>query len=70
MSQEIEKLDSVSVEKSRSDVEADVVSVPAPHGLKRQMKDRHITMIRHGHCAAHPYRLLTLSRSIGGEYLY
>lgn len=47
MSLEEKVVDSASVKATSSDVEADLIAVEAPkEGLKRQMKNRHIAMIR------------------------
>ncbi len=56
MAPEIEKIgDSAYVRKapSSSDVEAEMVlATVSKDGLKRQMKDRHIAMIRYGACCS------------------
>ena len=65
-----EKHDSASAKMTSEDVEAEVLEVPvrpkAGPGLKRQMKVRHITMIRYEYCASDTIHSLTSLCSIGG----
>ena len=55
----VEKSEPESVKKGSSNVEAEVmtVSVELKNGLKRQMKDRHITMIRYEQCVSRIHTL-------------